>query len=122
MKNAITWFDIPASNFERALKFYSEILGSPLRVDDYLGERLAYFPMDPKGSVGGDLVPPSQYNQPSKTGTRVYLSVESVDDVLVRVKKAGGKVVQTKYSIGEPGFIAIIEDSEGNVVGLNSLK
>jgi predicted enzyme related to lactoylglutathione lyase len=122
MKNAITWFDIPTLDFERALKFYRDILGSPLRVDDYLGQKLAYFPMDPKGDVGGDLVPPSKFNKPSKVGTRVYLSVESVDDVLARVVKAGGKIAQAKYSIGKPGYIAVIEDSEGNVVGLNSLK
>jgi len=122
MKNAITWFDIPTLDFNRALKFYGEILGTPLRVDDYLGQRLAYFPMDPKGDVGGDLVPPSKHNKPSKTGTRVYLSVESIDDVIARVVKAGGKIVQAKYSIGQPGFIAIIEDTEGNVVGLNSMK
>ena len=109
-------------NFERALKFYEDILGSPLRVDDYLGQKLAYFPMHPKGAVGGDLVPPSKFNKPSKVGTRVYLGVESIDDVLARVIKAGGKLVQAKYPTGDPGFIAIIEDSEGNVVGLNSLK
>lgn len=122
MKNAITWFDIPSLDFNRAIKFYGEILGTPLRVDDYLGQRLAYFPMDPKGDVGGDLVPPSKHNKPSKTGTRVYLSVESIDDVVARVVKAGGRIVQAKYSIGQPGFIAIIEDTEGNVVGLNSMK
>jgi len=122
MKNAIAWFDIPTLDFNRALKFYSEILGAPLRVDDYLGQRLAYFPMDPKGDVGGDLVPPSKHNKPSKTGTRVYLSLESIDDVVARVVKAGGRIVQAKYSIGQPGFIAIIEDTEGNVVGLNSTK
>jgi hypothetical protein len=93
-----------------------------LRVDDYLGQKLAYFPMDPKGEAGGDLVPPSRYNKPARVGTRVYLSVESVDDAISKVEKAGGKVVQAKYSIGKPGFIAVIEDTEGNVVGLNSLK
>ena len=53
MKNAITWFDIPTIDFERALKFYSVILGSPLRTDYYLGQKLAYFPMEPKGAVAG---------------------------------------------------------------------
>jgi hypothetical protein len=38
------------------------------------------------------------------------------------VKKAGGKIVQEKYSIGKPGFIAVIEDTEGNTVGLHSMK
>ena len=122
MKNAVAWFDIPTLDFKRALAFYEKILGAPLRVDNYLGQELAYFPMDPKGDVGGDLVPPSEHSKPSASGTRVYLSVKSVDDVLARVKEAGGKIVEEKYSIGAPGFIAIIEDSEGNVVGLHSMK
>ena len=52
MKNTITWFDIPTLDFDRALKFYREILGTPLRVDDYLGQRLAYFPLDSQGRRG----------------------------------------------------------------------
>ena len=122
MKNAITWFDIPTADFKRGLKFYEDILGAPLRVDDYLGQHLAFFPMDRDGDVGGDLVPPSAHNRPSDVGSRVYLSVESIDEVLPRVVRAGGKIVEGKYSIGKPGFIAVIEDSEGNVVGLHSMK
>jgi len=121
MKNAITWFDIPTTDFERAHKFYETILGAKMRVDDSMGQRLGYFPMDPKGDVGGDLVPPGEFNKPSRVGSRVYLSVESIDDVLGRVVKAGGKIAQAKYSIGKPGFIAIIEDTEGNSVGLHSI-
>jgi predicted enzyme related to lactoylglutathione lyase len=90
MNNAITMFDIPTSDFERALKFYSVILGSPLRTDDYLGQKPAYFPMEPKGAVFGELVPAGKFNKPSKVGTRVYLSVQIIDDVLSKVEKAGG--------------------------------
>ena len=46
--------------------------------------------MDPKGDVGGDLVPPSDYNKPSAVGTRVYLSVKGIDNVLPRVVEVGG--------------------------------
>jgi predicted enzyme related to lactoylglutathione lyase len=40
MKDAITWFDIPTEDFDRAVKFYSDILGQPIRVDTFMGQKL----------------------------------------------------------------------------------
>jgi len=122
MKNAIEWFDIPSSDFQRALEFYSTILGEPLQVRDYQGQKLGFFPMDPKGDVGGDLVPPGPDNAPSGKGTRVYLNCDGrLDEVLARVKPAGGKIVRPKFSIPDAD-LAIIQDTEGNIVGLSSTK
>ena len=74
-----------------------------------------------EGAVGGDLVPCGPGNSPSKNGTRVYLNCDGkLDAVLSRVERAGGKTVQPKTSIGKWGWIAFIEDTEGNVVGLHS--
>ena len=121
MRNAIVWFDIPTADFDRAVSFYSTILGEPINVSEHMGEKLGFFRMDPEGGVGGDLVPPGGDNMPSKTGTRVYLNCEGkLDEVISRVEPAGGKVVHPKFSIGEPGWIAFIEDTEGNIVGLHS--
>ena len=122
MKNVISWFDIPTEDFERAVSFYSTILGEPVKVSEHMGAKMGFFPMDPDGMVGGDLVPPGCGNVPSKTGTRVYLNCDGkLDEVLSRVEPAGGKIVEPKVSIGEPGFIAFIEDTEGNIVGLHSM-
>jgi predicted enzyme related to lactoylglutathione lyase len=53
----------------------------------------------------------------------VYLNVEGdLEGVLGRVPQAGGKIVRPRFGIGEHGFIGIIQDSEGNVVGVHSLK
>lgn len=123
MKSAISWFDIPTSDFKRAVKFYSEILGEEIKVNDQMGETLGFFPMDPSGEVGGDLVPPSEDFVPCDKGTRVYLNCEGkLDEVIDRVKQAGGEVIEPKFSIGEPGFAAFIKDTEGNVVGLHSMN
>lgn len=122
MRNAIEWFDIPSLDFDRAVTFYSTILGEQLKIVDYSGQKLAMFPMDPNGSVGGDLVPPNDEHKPSKYGSRVYLNCDGkLDDVLSRVENAGGKIVKQKFSIPDAD-IAIIEDSEGNTVGLSSMK
>ena len=121
MGNVITWFDIPTADFERAVKFYSDILGEEVRVGEHMGQKLGFFPMESHEGVGGDLVPPGMGQKPSPDGTRVYLSCEGkLDEVLSRVEGAGGKILQPKFSIGEPGWIAVIMDSEGNTVGLHS--
>ena len=122
--NVIVWFDIPTEDFDRAVKFYSDILGAKVKVDKSMGQKLGLFPMpsDPKGpGVGGDIVPPGVGNKPSSQGTRVYLNCAGkLDEVAGRVEKAGGKIVQKKFSIGQMGWIVLIKDTEGNVIGLQS--
>jgi predicted enzyme related to lactoylglutathione lyase len=60
---------------------------------------------------------------PGAGGTLVYLNVEGdLDGVITRVPTAGGTVVKPRTAIGEHGFIAIFTDTEGNCVGLHSLK
>ncbi len=123
MKNAITWFDIPTEDFDRAAKFYSNILGKEIRIDTFMGQKLGFFPMDSRDGVGGDLVPPGMGNKPCANGTRVYLSCEGIiDDVIGRVEKSGGKIIMPKSKLGDIGYIAMIMDTEGNTVGLHSFK
>ena len=57
--------------------------------------------------------------EPSHNGTTVYLSVEAIDPTLDDIKKAGGKTLIPRTSIGEFGFMAHFEDSEGNRVALH---
>ena len=99
--NVVNWFDLPTKDFDRAVTFYSVILGTPIEVSDHMGKKLGFFPMplDQKGpglpaqaGAGGDIVPPGAGHEPSAA----------------------------KFSIGDPGFIAIIKDTEGNVIGLHS--
>ena len=122
MKDAITWFDIPTENFDRAVKFYSEILGQPIRVDTFMGQKLGFFPMDGTEGVGGALVLP-MWAKPCADGTRVYLSCQGIiDEVIGRVEKSGGKIIAPKFELGDRGWIAVIMDTEGNTVGLQSYK
>jgi uncharacterized protein len=124
MSNVIVWFDVPTQNFDRALKFYSDILGAPIKVDTSMGGKLGLFPMEGEGA-GGDIVPPDPDYKPSSSGTRVYLNCEDkLDEVAGRVAKAGGKIVQPKFPIGDGwmGYIVMIVDTEGNTVGLHGMK
>ncbi len=122
-KNVVTWFHIPARDLKRAAAFYSAVLGNEVKVVDFNGVSMGLFPMSgDKTCVGGALVSMPTL-APSKTGTQVFLSCEdSLDAALSRVVSAGGKIVNPKEHIGEPGYFAFIEDTEGNVVGLHGVK
>ncbi|MDD1759324.1 MAG: VOC family protein [Methanothrix sp.] len=123
MNNVISWFDIPTEDFDRAVKFYSAVIGKEIRVESFMGQKLGFFPMEGREGVGGDLVPPGMGARPCDHGTRVYFSCEGIlDEVIARVEKAGGKIAMPKTQIGEAGWIAVILDTEGNSVGLHSFS
>lgn len=120
MKNAIEWFEIPASDLERAAQFYATVLNLPMDiVEVFQGVHMAQFPTEP-GGAGGAVVSGEGY-VPSATGTIVYLSCG--DDLAValgKVEAAGGKILSPKEPVGEWGFSALFLDSEGNRVGFFS--
>lgn len=123
--NILTWFEIPVTNLDRAQKFYETILDIEMvrRID---GENEGvFFPFDPNviqatsGRVTG-VLSKSERNKPSGNGTVVYINASpTIQTVLDKVEKAGGKVISAKIQI-PPGFIALIIDSEGNKVGLHA--
>ena len=83
---------------------------------------MAWFPMKESATGStGTLVKAESYN-PSYAGTLVYFSVEDIDGTLKKVSENGGKILNPKMSIGEYGFVAHFEDSEGNRVALHSKK
>jgi predicted enzyme related to lactoylglutathione lyase len=120
MKNAITWFELPTKNIDRAAGFYEKILGTTLRRDTFMGVPHAFFSSDREG-VGGALIH-DEKRKPESTGTVIYLHAPNLDQSVAAVKGAGGEVVLGKTDIGNPGFIAIIRDTEGNLVGLHTFR
>jgi uncharacterized protein len=121
MADTLTWFEIPVANMERATTFYGAIFETTLKTDSAMpGYEMAMFPS--QGGVNGALLSGKGYT-PSSSGTLVYLNGgDDLIHVLNRVEKAGGKILQQKMEIGENGFVAYIEDTEGNKVGLHSMK
>ena len=124
MASAVNWFEIPATDIERASTFYSTILDIQLEVVQLPTFKTAVFPVDmQQGEIGG-AISQGEGLTPSATGTLVYLNAQpDVQSVLDRVEAAGGKVVRakTKVQMEDGGFYAIIADSEGNKVGLHSM-
>lgn len=121
--NAITWFEIPVVQFERALSFYNTIFGIQLKIDEgFPGLRMGVFPGAEEGGVSG-CIQTGPLNHPSEQGVLVYLNAsEGVDKVLERVASAGGKVLAEKSLLPNgAGEIAFIRDTEGNMIGLHSI-
>ena len=120
MANALNWFEIPATDINRAAKFYGSILKVklvPAQVTP--GIQMAMFPAE--DGVGGGIVQGDGY-VPSTTGSVIYLNGgDDLATVLDRVEGAGGQITLPKTGIGENGFMAFFLDSEGNKVALHSM-
>lgn len=115
MKNLISWVEIPAADFDRAVKFYTSVLNTDLQVIDGEHEKMACFP----GGEGAISYAPGFV--PGKDGALVSFNAgDDLDGALERVTSNNGAVVQPKTKIEAEGrgFFAIVMDSEGNKVGL----
>ncbi|MGE5304846.1 MAG: VOC family protein [Alphaproteobacteria bacterium] len=119
MANQIVWCDIPVVNLERAIRFYSAVLGAEVKKQEVPGMAIGILPHN-DGEVGACLIA-SDTERPSDRGVMVYLNANGrLDDAVASVVPNGGKVLQAKHPIGPFGFRAIILDSEGNRVALHS--
>ncbi len=122
--NAVGWFDIYVADMDRAMRFYEGVLGSKLEVmADPTGEtEMMSFSgnMEVYGAAGA-LVKTS-HARPGVGGTTVYFSVEDCAMQEIRVPEFGGVVVRSKFSIGAFGFVCLSQDTEGNMIGFNSMK
>ncbi len=126
MKHAISWFEIPATNIDRAQKFYESIFEIQLQNMDFGTTKMRAFPLDdPMDGVGGTIIDSGGFHKPSLTdGPLIYLNGNpDVNVILHRVEKAGGKVMVPKTEISpEYGFMAIFQDIEGNRIALHSVQ
>jgi uncharacterized protein len=124
MNNAISWFEIPATDLARAQKFYETIFSVSLIPMDMPNIRMRMFPIDDmQNGIGGAVVDSSGFHKPSATdGPLIYLNGQpDVQQVLDKVDGAGGSIMVPKTEISpEYGYMAVILDTEGNRIGLHS--
>jgi predicted enzyme related to lactoylglutathione lyase len=120
-KDAVNWFELHVSDFDRAKRFYEAALQTSLQECGMENCRMGLFPYNNAEGVGGAITKMDGIS-PGAGGTVVYLNVEGdLDGVLKRIPTAGGAVVKPRTAIGEHGFIGIFKDTEGNQVGLHSM-
>ncbi|HEV3192942.1 MAG TPA: VOC family protein [Polyangiaceae bacterium] len=121
MINVVNWFEIPTTNLDRAVKFYETMLATKVKLETFGGKQHAMLLGD-KDGAGGALILDSR-RKPSTEGTLVYLNAKrDLDGCIERAERSGGRIVLPKTDIGEPGFIAIVADTEGNHVALHMEK
>lgn len=119
--NPVGWFEIYVQDMNRAKTFYETVFEGKLEKLPSDFDMWA-FPMDmtTSGSAGSLIhIPgcPSGGNS-----TLIYFSCEDCAVEQARVEPAGGAVFKPKFPIGDYGFIALVTDTEGNMIGLHSLK
>jgi predicted enzyme related to lactoylglutathione lyase len=116
------WFEIYVQDLDRARAFYEAVFQVTLERLSNPEVELWAFPMEMgKWGAGGALVKMEGVSSGGNS-TIIYFSCDDCAVEQARIVDAGGKIHREKWSIGEYGFIALVFDSEGNMIGLHSLK
>ena len=123
-KNAISWFEIPTTDLDRAQKFYETIFDIQMVSLNLEQLEMRMFPIENPMNVGGALCFNEKFYKPSSTdGPLIYLNANpDVQNVLNKVEGAGGKIIVPKTEISpEYGHMAVFIDTEGNRIALHSV-
>ena len=121
LKDYVSWFEIPAINFQQAVDFYNQIYGIDMEKNFDGSYAMAFFPTE-KGIGGAIVAGPGSI--PSDSGPLIYLNAgKDMNQILNRIESAGGRIIMPKtMSNEESGYFAIFLDSEGNKLALHSKK
>lgn len=122
MENLINWFEIPVTDFSRAVSFYKAILGLEIKETEMFGTKMGFFPTDGK-NVSGAIVQGEDY-KPSTDGVITYLNGgNDLQNVLEKVESNNGKVIVPKTQISpEMGYFGMFIDTEGNKMAVHSIN
>jgi len=126
MANPVTWFEIYVKDMERAKTFYEKTLGIKLQKLETPAKEsteMWSFPMSQESyGATGALVKMRDGPAGNVGGTLVYFECQDCSVEAGRIRENGGKIMKDKFAIGQHGFIALGNDSEGNMIGLHSMK
>ena len=138
-RHVAPWFEIPVTDMERAMKFYSHVLDVELKAFKFGIHTVAEIPSASGLRSGGDadddisndsgvggadivdgmLVCGRKY-VPGENGVLLYLN--GGPDLAVplgRVEEAGGEVLTPKMPVGSRRYVAIFKDTEGNRIAFH---
>jgi hypothetical protein len=121
-RNPVGWFEIYVQDMARAKAFYEAVFETRLERLDSPGIEMWAFPMQPDlpGTAGSLVHAPGVPS--GGGGTLVYFSCDDCAEQAARATAAGGTMLKDKFSIGPYGFVALVHDTEGNLVGLHSMR
>lgn len=123
-RNPVGWFEIYVQDMPRAKKFYESVLGVVLEKleSPFPDLEMLAFPLNMAAGGASGALARMEGCPSGGMGTLIYFSCEDCETEQSRVESAGGKVCKPKMSVGPYGFIALVTDTEGNVIGLHSMK
>jgi hypothetical protein len=120
--NPVGWFEIYVQDLRRARKFYESVFQTKLTRLNNSNVDIWGFPSEMEGwGAGGALIKMKGFPSGGNS-TIVYFSCADCSIEEKRAVKFGGSIEKKKFSIGEYGFISLVFDTEGNMIGLHSLK
>jgi predicted enzyme related to lactoylglutathione lyase len=122
MDNPVGWFEIYVDDMSRAKKFYEQVFGYTLAKLDSPGIDMWAFPMKAAGSGAAGALVRMPGVPVGGNSVLVYFSCDDCAVEAARARDAGGKIEKDKTSIGQYGYIALVFDIEGNMIGLHSMK
>jgi hypothetical protein len=119
--NYISWFEIPAIEFEQAVEFYQFIFDIKMQQNYTVDNAMAFFPTT--AGIGGAIVSGTGY-VPSDSGPLIYLNAgNDLNLVINKVEIAGGRIIMPKTLISEEsGYFAVFIDPQGNKLALHSFN
>ena len=121
-RNPVGWFEIYVEDMARAKAFYEAVFSHKLEKLDSPtpDDEMWAFPMSMDAAGASGALVRMKGVAAGGGGTLVYFSCADCALEAGRVVDAGGKVYRDKFPIGSYGYIALVVDSEGNMIGLHS--
>ncbi len=121
-RNPVRWFEIYVQDMARARRFYEAVFGVTLERLDAGDLEMWAFPGDRStfGTAGSLVRNPGVPS--GGNSTVVYFACEDCAVEASRVAQAGGRVFREKFPIGQYGAVALVHDTEGNLIGLHSVR
>jgi uncharacterized protein len=118
-KNPGIYFEIPVTNMQRAKMFYAAVFGYDFVSENIHGNEMVFLPFEKDATgITGALAKGESY-KPSKNGSLIYLHVDDIRNTIALALAQGGKELFPRTQASEYGFVAEIEDLEGNRIGLS---
>jgi hypothetical protein len=120
--NPVCWFEIYVKDMVRARAFYEGVMGTKLSHLEAPDIEMWTFEGAPNSPGSGGALVHLAGVPCGGSGTLVYFSCVDCAVEESRVEAHGGSIHRSKMSIGSYGFISLVQDPEGNLIGFHSLQ
>lgn len=120
--NPVGWFEIYVQDMERAKAFYECVFAVQLQKLESPDLEMWAFPMQENGPGAMGALVRMEGCPSGGNSTLVYFTCADCAIEAKRAKENGGQIFKDKFSIGQYGFISLVYDTEGNMIGLHSMQ